>query len=95
MADSSRTMGLLGTTFAVQQNLEAFRLYRRRQGTLTCIATCADPQALGVALCTLHSEDEWGRPSDRVGILHRPDPDQPGTWIVSPFVSGEAPTASG
>lgn len=66
-------------------DLERFRIYRRRGNGLTCIATAADPQAMGAALVTLFGEGEW-EPGDRVGILQKQDgPDKPGVWVVDPW----------
>lgn len=66
---------------------ERFRIHLRRGHDLRLIATAADPQAMGTALCTIYADGEI-REGDRVGILeaHR-GPNQSGRWIVNPFVA--------
>jgi hypothetical protein len=52
--------------------------------TRELVATATDPESLGVALVTLAAEGEWeGCP---LGLLDKPDPDKPGTWLIKPWL---------
>lgn len=67
-----------------RDNPERFRIYTRgADKQVRCVASCADPAAVGVALVTLGGEGEFEGFS--VGILDRPDPEQTGKWLVSPW----------
>lgn len=60
-----------------------FRVYVvDEHGAARCKATC-DDDSLGFCLLTLQEEGEFG--PLRVGIMHRPDPDETGQWIVNPY----------
>lgn len=65
---------------------ERYRLYRLRAGDLQLLATAANAQAIGLALVTLHGEEEFAGGDDSVGILDTAT--EPGHWIVSPFTLG-------
>lgn len=52
------------------------------------IAAC-DGDSLAFTLDTLHEEGQITSDS-RIGILHRPDPEKPGTWLINPYAKGRA-----
>lgn len=62
-----------------------YRIYRLRSGDLQLLATTDSPQAMGLALTTLHDEGEW-EGDDSVGVLDTAT--EPGHWIVSPWTLG-------
>jgi len=62
-----------------------FRIYRLRAGELELVASAPYPDAMGVALCTLHGESEFDI-DDSVGVLDTAS--DPGHWIVSPWTLG-------
>lgn len=66
---------------------ERYRIYRLRAGDLELLATCPDPECLGVAIVTLHSEEEFVH-DDSLGILDTAT--DPGHWIANPFSLGRA-----
>lgn len=51
--------------------------------TLDLVATCGNPEAVGVALCTLAAEGEWDECP--IGIMFRPE-GQTGKWLVKPWL---------
>lgn len=59
------------------------RIYTRVGGDLRCIAACADAESLGVALVTLAADGEFD--GKLVGVMDRPDADEPGRWLFRPF----------
>jgi hypothetical protein len=59
------------------------RIYTRVGGDLRCIAACATPEAMGVALATLAAEGEFD--GKLVGVMDRPGDDEPGHWLFRPF----------
>lgn len=64
------------------------RIYRVRGGLAPiCLATCG-ADSLGFALMTLAEEGEFD--GWRVGIMHRPDPQQQGNWIINPYEENHA-----
>lgn len=59
-ADDLDDIGLDWETVAPRIPEERFRIYcRAHDGTLTLIATCATPEAVGVAIVTLGREGEF------------------------------------
>lgn len=52
------------------------------------IAAC-DGDSLAFTLDTLREEGQITEDS-RIGILYRPDPEQPGRWLVNPYANGRA-----
>lgn len=50
------------------------------------IAAC-DGDSLAFTLDTLHEEGQIVSDS-RIGIMHRPDAEKPGTWLVNPYARG-------
>lgn len=67
---------------------ERFRIYKHTiDEPLQLIATCASPEAVGVALCTLAAEGEFDRAA--VGVLDtNGSDDKPGFWVVNPWERG-------
>lgn len=62
-----------------------YRIYALRVGELELVASAPTPQGMGVALVTMHAEDEFGI-DDSVGVLDTIE--DPGHWVVSPFTLG-------
>lgn len=61
-----------------------YRIYRLRSGGRPeCIATTATKEGVGTALVTLGEEGEFEDAT--AGVMHRPDPALPGTWLVNPW----------
>lgn len=64
---------------------ERFRLYGRRGGALDVLATCADFEAVGVAIGQLHADakEAGGELGDSgaLGVLDA----VAGEWVVNPF----------
>lgn len=67
---------------------ERFRLYARGKGRdLRLLATCATPEAVGVAVATLGAEGEFE--GKAFGLLDTYGTDErTGTWIVNPWGGG-------
>ena len=72
---------------------ERFALYRvcgpDRHHEL--VATCATPEAIGVALYTLALEGEFSDPDCPIGVLDRlPEPGNP-KWLIRPWLAWPTP----
>lgn len=67
---------------------ERYRIYRvGTDNEPMILATCETPLDLGYALVLLAGEGEFE--GKRIGVMDRPDPDKPGTWITNPFEKGQ------
>ena len=63
---------------------EKMRIYTVRDGGEPRLLATCQQDALGIALTTLHHENEFDRL--RVGVLEKHQgPDAPGRWVVNPY----------
>lgn len=60
-----------------------YRIYTRVYDDLRCIAACADPESLGVALLTLAAEGEFE--GKLLGVMDAPTEGVSGEWLIKPW----------